>query len=67
MVLAISMIDDKLIGMTTAHEIYKIIMVKLKALWMTLMCDRASVNDVAMDQLSGDFQCSEDKVLFPHP
>ena len=30
------------------------------------MRDRASVNDVAMDRLSGDFQCSEDIKCFPH-
>ena len=70
MVLAISMIDDQLIGMTTAHEIYKIIMVKLGILdegtIAAFMRDRASVNDVAMDRLSRDFQCSEDIKCFSH-
>ena len=62
--------DDQLIGVTTAREIYKIIMVKLgiedEDNIAAFMRDRASVNDVAMDRLSGDFQCSEDIKCFSH-
>ena len=65
------MIDDQLIGVTTAREIYKIIMVKLgigdEDTIAVCMRDRASVNDVAMDRLSRDFQCSEDIIqCFSH-
>eukprot|EP00731_Ephydatia_muelleri_P007427 Em0003g1675a len=70
MLVAMSMIDDQLIGVTTAREIYKIIMVKLgiedEDNIAAFMRDRASVNDVAMDRLSGDFQCSEDIKCFSH-
>ena len=64
------MIDDQNIGVTTAREIYKIIMVKLgiqdEDTIAVLLRDRTSVNDVPMDRLSGDFQCSEDLKCFSH-
>ena len=72
MLVAISMIDDQLVGITTTREIFKImhVMVKLAVTdeesVAAFMRDRASANEVAMERLSGDFPSSEDKVPFTY-
>ena len=72
MLVAISMIDDQLVGITTTREIFKImhVMVKLAVTdeesVAAFMRDRASANEVAMDRLSGDFPSSEDIKCLSH-